>query len=66
VTGRISDRVRRRNKETDSPFLQERGEGIGPIWSNKYPPTPLQLERGARNFPFDFTLEGAVGDWVTE
>jgi hypothetical protein len=31
-------------KETDSPFLKERGEGIGPFWSNTYPPTPFQLE----------------------
>jgi len=28
---------------------KERGEGIGPIWSNAYPPTPFQLEGGARS-----------------
>jgi len=38
-----------RSKGTDSPFLQERGEGIGPIWSNTYPPTPFQMEGGVRN-----------------
>jgi len=44
-------------KKTDSPFLKERGKGIGLIANFTYPPTPFQLEGGSKNCP-NSTLEG--------
>jgi len=47
-------------KEIDSPFLKERGEGIGPIWGSTYTPTPFQLEGGARSCPFDTRFSNRI------